>query len=242
MSATLHLGQSGTRRVGMTKYNPYGSLHGDRARQSSPSILASPKGSSSDEAFDETPVHIDEPSDESEFGGGEKKEKPDRNGLPTRRTDSTSANSEDSKKRRLSGEPSNIKPSIFTSGKGLGDCNGSQSSQKGNSADLEEEILRSFSQNQRKKPRQSYGHGSASKKRGTWDSASKPGNNTRMSPVENEKARRSFKNPPSTAMIAQHRDLLEDARPSFKNPPSTAMMAQRRNFIGVGLFQYIRLT
>ncbi len=199
MAGVLDLTTRAVRAIGLREHDfKYPSLHGDSLRtprEPSPSVFAPPRDSSSDERSDGQLVPDDGASDDSEFGRGEKKEKPDRDGVPRRRTDSSSARRKEGRKRELSIEPSNIPTGSFTSGKGPGSRNGSQSSQKRNNPDLDEgDLPLSFSQHQKKKPRQSYGHGSMNKQRSTDGLVTKPGNHMKM--------------PPKDAMLARGRTTL----------------------------------
>lgn len=200
MAGLLHL-KPGARPLGLTKHgNIYESLHRP-PREPSPSVFASPKGSSSDEEFD-GPGHPDKvTSDNSEFVGSEQKEKPNRYGTLRTRKGLSSVVREDGKKRELSVEPSNIRPSSFTSGKGPGSRNGSQGSQKRENADLEDDDLpTSFSQ--RKRPRQSYGHGSMTKQKA---SVTKPSNLNKAPSKASGKAGPVYKDPAYDATMAQGR-------------------------------------
>lgn len=174
-------------RVGMTNYNKYASLHGDtikqnlETRESSPSIFALPRGSSSDEELDGQNVPNDESSDDSEFGRTRTKGKVEREKRPKTASDFSSANGEKIRKREPSVEPSNIRASKFTSG------NCSQSSQKRKSVDVDDdEVPIAFSQS--KKPRQSYG--STNKHR---SSATKPGSPKKEPHKEGKKAGPAYK-------------------------------------------------
>ena len=148
--------------VGLTRRNNFASLHGHRTRQTqeirepSPSIYALPRGSSSDEELDGQDFPNEGSSDDSEFGRTKKNGKVERKTMPRTGTDCKSTNGKDSKKRDLSVEPSNIRAGSFTSGKGPGSRNGSQSSQKRKSVDVDDDDL-SIAFSQSKKSRQSYG-------------------------------------------------------------------------------------
>ena len=195
---------AGARVIGLTKDNPYRSLHGDRLRQSdkrrkpSPEIDAPPRGSSSDEELDAQELPDDQASDDSEFGRSEKKQEIGRNDMVRTGTNTRSARNEDGKKRELSVEPSNIRTSSFTSAKGHGSRNSSQSSQKRRNLDLDgDEESIAFSQ-PKKQPRRSYG--SKNRQRSP---VTKPENSKRVPPKEYEKPGPVYKGDYSRAMIAQ---------------------------------------
>lgn len=180
-------------RVGLTNHNKFASLHGHRTRQKqetrepSASIFALPRGSSSDEELDGQDVPNDRVSDEFEFGRTEKKGRFERKNGPRTGTDSSSADGEDSKKRELSAEPSNIRASNFTTGKWSGSRNGSQSSQKRKSVDVDDDDL-SVAFSQSKKTRQSYG--STNRYR---SSVTKPGSPKKEPHKEGKKAGPAYK-------------------------------------------------
>ena len=193
-------------RVGLTKDNPYRSLHrpilqqNQETREPSPSIFALPRGSSSDEEPDGQNVLNDESSDDSEFGRTKKKGKIEREKRPRTGTESSSANGEDSTKRELSAEPSNIRASTFTSGKWSGSRNGSQSSQKRKSVDVDDDDFPiAFSQS--KKPRQSYG--STNKYRSSF---TKPGSSKKESRKEGKKAGPAYKDVDVSAIQDRGKD------------------------------------
>lgn len=146
----------------MTRRNEFASLHGDifkqkqEIREPSPSIYALPRGSSSDEELDGQDVQNDGFSDDSDLGRTVKNRKVERKTMPSTGTDCKSAKGEDIEERGLSVEPSNIRAGNFTSGKGPGSRNGSQSSQKRKSVDVDDDDL-SIAFSQSKKSRQSYG-------------------------------------------------------------------------------------
>ena len=194
-------------RPGMTRSNnPYGSLHGHRfqppekPRKLSPPIDAPPRASSSDEEPDGQNVLNDESSDDSEFGRTKKKGKLERENRPRTGTESSSANGEDSTKRELSAEPSNIRASTFTSGKWSGSRNGSQSSQKRKSVDVDDDDFPiAFSQS--KKPRQSYG--STNKYRSSF---TKPGSSKKESRKEGKQAGPAYKDVDVSAIQDRGKD------------------------------------
>lgn len=178
-------------RVGLTNHNKYASLHGHKLQQTrepSPSIYALPRGSSSDEELDGQDVPNGGSSDDSEFGRTEKKGTIERKQMPRKGTDSSSAKGEDSKKREPSIEPSNIRASNFTSAKGPGSRNGSQSSQKRKSVDGDDDDL-SIAFSQSKKSRQSYG--GINKHR---NSLTRPGSPKKGSHKESKKSGPAYKN------------------------------------------------
>lgn len=196
--------------IGLTRQNPYPSLHGrhsqqpERFRSPSLPIDAPPRGSSSDEEFDKQGIPDDGASDIAEFGRSQKKEKSDGNEILGTGTDSTLARGEDGKKRELSVEASNIRAGRFTSSKGIRSPNGSLSSHKRKDADLDDDdIPLSFSQ--QKKPRQGCGYGSTNIHRG---SVTKPGNPKEIPPNESKKAGPAFRKPDTGAMLAQGRRPL----------------------------------
>lgn len=202
MTGLLDLSPRSPAPIGLTTKNyRLASLHGDRLRQPrepSPSILAPPKGSSSDEESNGQEVPGDGLSDDSEFGRSDKKKEIDRSGMLRTGIDSNAAKGEDSYKRELSVEPSNIRPSSFTSGKGPGSRNGSQSSQKRNNIDVDDDEV-SIAFSQPKKSRQSYGSTNVHRV---------PGKPNKVLLKEGKKAGPAFKNPSTEAMIAQGRRSL----------------------------------
>lgn len=202
MAGSLHL-RSGAPSIGLTKNNPFTSLHGHRIRKASPAIDAPPRGSSSDEEVDGQAFPHDGASDDSMFGRSEKKENTDRTRILRTGTDSSPARGEYGKKRELSLEPSNIRAGSFTSAKGHGSHDGSQSSQKRRNVavDVDEESI-AFSQ-PKKQPKRSYGSKNIEK-----GPVTKPGNPKKVPPKENEKPGSTFKDPISQAVLAQGRRSL----------------------------------
>ena len=203
----------GAPTVGMRRQDlRYPSLHGhslrqpEKSRESSPSIHAPPRGSSSDEEFDGQEI-LDRASDDSEFGRSEKKGALNGAGMPRPRTDSRPANGEDRKKREPSVEPSNIRPASFTTGIGPGSRNGSQSSQKRNNIDVDDDDDISVAFSQKKKPRQSYGSTNIYK-----GSVTKPGSPKKIPPKNSGKAGPAYKESKCDAMLAQGRGLLSVGR------------------------------
>ena len=185
------------------------SLHGDHIQQPpkgkpprpSPSINASPRGSSSDEDLAGQKVADDAASDDSEFGRIERMRKSGGDETPSMGMNSSSTKGESSL------EPSNIRASSFTSGKGDRSRHGSQSSQKRIKADLDDDDDIPFSFSQQKKPRHSYGCGGINIHRGP---ATKPDKSKKMRSHEIEKGPSTFREPaPRTgAMLARGRNCL----------------------------------
>ena len=210
MAGILDLKPGAPRITGLRRsdYN-FASLHGDQTQQQpkrrpprpSPSINASPRGSSSDEDFAEQKVPDDAASDDSEFGRIERMRKSSGDEIPRMGMDSSSTKGE------LSLEPSNIQASIFTSGKGDRSRHGSQSSQKRTKADLDDDDDMPLSFSQRKKPRHSYGYGSTNIHRSP---ATKPNKSKRTRSNESEKATSTFREPATRTgvMLAQGRRFL----------------------------------
>ena len=212
MAGILDLKPGAPRTTGLRRRDyTLASLHGDHTQQQpkrkpprpSPSINASPRGSSSDEDLAQQKVPDDAASDDSEFGRNERIRKSGGDEIPRVGMDSSSTKDE------LSLEPSNIRASTFTSGKGDRGRHGSQSSQKRTKADLDDDddddMPLSFSQH--KKPRHSYGYGSTNIHRGP---ATKPDKSKRMHSGESDKAPSTFREPASRtgAMLARGRNLL----------------------------------
>ena len=185
------------------------SLHGDHTQQQpkgkaprpSPSINASPRGSSSDEDLAWQKIPDDAASDDSEFGRIERMRKSGGDDMLRMGMDLSSAKAE------LSVEPSNIRASSFTSGKGDRSRHGSQSSKKRLRVDLDDDDDMPLSFSQQKRPRHSYGNGSTNPHRGP---ATKPDNPKKMLFNESEKARSAFREPATriSAMQARGRNLL----------------------------------
>ena len=219
MAGHLQL-RSGAPAVGLTKVNKYSSLHGrspqpDKTRKPSPPIHASPRGSSSDEEFDVQQVPDDGVSDDSKFGGVEEKKKLNIHATLNSSTESNSAKGEDGQKRGLSVEPSNIRAGNFTSGIGPRSRNGLQNSQKRKDAEEDDDDV-PFQYSQKKRPRQSYGYGSANINRG---SVKKPGTPTKKSFKESDKARPSFRGPDTVdGMLARGRTSLRIGTSSGNTP------------------------
>ena len=209
MPGIYDLTPGGAPPLGQTRYNPCRSLHGDqiaqsqkrvqaeKARKPTPPIDALPLDSSSDEELDGQQAAKDEPSDDSEFGENKKTKKASGNPISSASSNLSSVKGDDGEKKSLSVEPSNIRPGSFTSGTGPRSRNSSQGSQKRKDAILDDDDD-PFFHSQKKRNRQSYGHGSANIHRG---SISKPDNSTKKSP----KAGPSFKQPGSDAIIARGR-------------------------------------
>ena len=196
MLGPLHLTQ-GARTIGLRERdNGYTSLHGHRfkqpekSRKSSDPILASPRGSSSDEKFDGNEVPDDGASDDSEFGTSETKGKLNRDGLLRTRTDSSQAKSEDGTKRELSVDSSTIKATSFTTGTGPGS---SQSSQKRRNVDVDDDDL-SNAFSQPKKLWTSYGRA-----RGSVTKTASP---KKSHPKRSEKAKPAFRTKDIGSMLA----------------------------------------
>ena len=210
MAGILDLKPGAPRITGFRKgdYN-FASLHGDHVQQQpkvkplrpSPSINASPRGSSSDEDLAGQKVADDAASDDSEFGRIERIRKSGGDEIPSMGMNSSATKGE------LSLEPSNIRASSFTSGKGDRSRHGSQSSQKRTKADLDEDDDMPLSFSQRKKPRHSYGYGSNNIHRGP---ATKPDKSKKMRSIESEKPPSTFREPATRtgAMLARGRNLL----------------------------------
>ena len=211
MAGILDLKPGAPRITGLRRrdYN-LASLHGDHTQQQpkgknprpSPSINASPRGSSSDEDFAGQKVADGAASDDSEFGRIERMRKSGGDEIPRMGMDSSSTKGE------LSLEPSNIRASSFTSGKGDRSRHGSQSSQKRTKANLDDDDDMPLSFSQQKKPRHSYGYGSVTNiHRGL---ATKPDKSKRMRSNESEKAPSTFREPATRtgAMLARGRNLL----------------------------------
>ena len=210
MAGILDLKPGAPRITGLRRadYN-LASLHGDRAQQQpkgkssrpSPSINASPRGSSSDEDLAEQKGADDAASDDSEFGRIERMRKSGVDEIPRMGMDSSSTKGE------LSLEPSNIRASTFTSGKGDRSRHSSQSSQKRTKADLDDDDDMPLSFSQQKKPRHSYGYGGINIHRGP---ATKPDRTKKMRSNESEKAPSTFREPATRtgAMLARGRNLL----------------------------------
>ena len=213
MAGALHLISGGARGSGLTRKNPYESLHSGHLirqpkqhREPSPSIFAPPRGDSSDEDLDGQEAPDDGASDDSEFGRSEERGKSGGRRALRSSMVSMSALGEEGKKRDLSVEPSNIRASTFTSsGKGPGSRNGSQTSLKRNSFDFNDDPP--FA-SQNKKPRHSYGRGSMSKYQSTGSPVTKPGNPSKLPTKGSEKAGRSIKIPDNAALLAQGRITL----------------------------------
>ena len=209
MAGPLHF-IPGARTIGLTKDNKFASLHGDssqKPRETSPSIFALPRDSSSDEDPNGLQVPEAGASDDSEFEGNE-----------TRRNSNTHVTlrtgTDDKQKRELRVEPSNIRAGSFTSGAGARNGNGSQNSQKRKDANTDDDdVPLSFSQP--KKQRQSYGNGSMNMNRG---SVTKSANHAKKSPAKSGKAGRALKHPGAPAMLARR-------RMSLRNDLSRANMA-----------------
>ena len=210
MAGILDLTPGGPRITGLRRgdYN-LPSLHGDHTQQQpkgkpprpSPSINASPRGSSSDEDLAGQKIPDDAASDDSEFGRIERMRKSGGDETPRMGMDSNPARGE------LSLEPSNIRPSSFTSGKGDRGRHGSQSSQKRTKADLDDDDEMPLSFSQQKRPRQSYGYGSTNIHRGP---ATKPDKSNKMKSNGIEKAPSTFREPATRTgdMLARGRNLL----------------------------------
>lgn len=197
----------GAPKLGMTRKDfPYTSLHGGSLRQTEktpdPSdIYALPKGTSSDEDSDSEEALNDGASDDDELFGRSEKQKPAKNGMLRTSTHSSPTNGEeDGKKTELSVEPSNIRPGSFTSGRGPGSRNGSQSSQKRKDTDLDDEDV-SVAFSQPKKPKKDYGSTNIHK-----GPVTKPGNPKKVLPKE--KAGPVWKDGKSDDMIARGRTPL----------------------------------
>ena len=206
MEGLYDLRPAGAPGIGLTRQNPFASLHGDRLRQKSrkpsPPILAPPRGSSSDEEFDGQDVPGEGVSDDFEFGGSENRGLSPSKGTLGKGTDMIAAEDKNGQKRELSVAPSNIRASSFTSSKGPGST-GSQSSQKRNIADLDDDEV-PMSWSQRKKPRKSYGSMNIHK-----GSVAKPGHPKKGPPQGSEKAAPLYKNPDFIHdMMAQGRGSL----------------------------------
>ena len=207
MAGALHLISGGARASGLTRNNPYESLHSrhlirqpERPREPSPSIFAPPRGDSSDEDFDEQEAPDDGASNDSHFGRSEEK------GTPGGKRALRSSMGGDGKKRDLSVEPSNIRAGTFTSsGKGSESRNGSQTSLKRNSVDVSDDPP--FA-SQNKKPRLSYGRGNMSIYQGVGSPVTKPGNPSKTPSKGSEKAGRSIKIPDTAAILARGRIIL----------------------------------
>ena len=191
----------GAPTIGLTKHNKFASLHGDRShkpRETSPSIFALPRDSSSDE--DSPGLHILEAraSDDSDFGRHETRRKSNRN--------VTLSTGTDNPKRQLRVEPSNIRAGNFTSRAGAGNGNGSQNSQKRKDANTDDDdVPLSFSQP--KKQRLSYGNGSMNIHRGSVMTSA---NHTKKSLANSGKAGHALKTPAAPAMLARRRVSLRN--------------------------------
>ena len=203
MAGPLHL-ISGAPAIGLTKHNKFASLHGDslhNPRETSPSIFAPPRDSSSDE--DSNGLHVSEAgaSDDSEFGRSETKRRSN-----IHMTLSTGTGTDENQKRELRVEPSNIRAGSFTSRAGARNGNSSQNSQKRKNANTDDDDV-PFSFSQPKKQRQSYGNASLNIHRG---SVTKSANHTSKSLAKSGKAGHAFKPPATHAMLAQRRMSLRN--------------------------------
>ena len=210
MAGILDLKPGAPRITGLRRgdYN-LASLHGDHTQQQpkgkpprpSPSINDSPRGSSSDEDLAGQKVADDAASDDSEFGRIERMRKSGGDEISSMDMNLSSTKGE------LSLEPSNIRASSFTSGKGDRSRHGSQSSQKRTKADLDDDDDMPLSFSQQKKPRHSYGYGSINIHRSP---ATKTDKSKRMRRNESEKATSAFKEPATRtgAMLARGRNFL----------------------------------
>ena len=209
MSGALHLLSGGARASGLTRTNPYESLHFARQpkqlREPSPSIFADPRSGSSDEDLDGQEAPDDGASDDSEFGKSEEKGRPGEKRALRTGTDASSALGEDVKKRDLSVEPSNIRAGTLTSSGGR---NGSQSNQKRNSVDVNDDPPFGHLQPRNKKLRHSYSHSNMSKHKGIGGSVKKLGNPSKIPSKGSEEAGRSFKYPDTKAVFAQGKTML----------------------------------
>ena len=192
----------GAPAIGLTKHNKFASLHGDcsyNPRETSPSIFALPRDSSSDEDSNGLQVPEARASNDSEFGGNETRRKSNRNVTLSTGTDVN-------QKRELRVEPSNIRAGSFTSRAGARNGNDSQTSQKRKDTNTDDDdVPLSFSQP--KKQRLSYGNGSMNIHNG---SVTKSANHTKKSPAKNGKAGPALKNPGAPAMLARRRMSLGD--------------------------------
>lgn len=201
MAGPLHL-IPGSPAIGLTKHNKFASLHGNslhKPRETSPSVFALPRDSSSDEDSNGLQVAKGGASDDSEFGGSETKRKSDIHMT-------LSAGTDDNQRKELRVEPSNIRAGSFTSSAGARNGNSSQNSQKRKDANTDDDdVLFSFSQPKRQ--RRSYGNGSLNVHR---SSVTKSANQTSKSPAKSGKAGNAFKTPSTHAMLAQRRMSLRD--------------------------------
>ena len=222
MSGALHLISGGARASGLTRDNPYESLHSahlirqpKQPREPSPSIFAAPRSVSSDEDFDGQQTPDGKVSDDSGFGKSEEKGRPGGRRVLRTGTGSISTLGEDDKRRDLSVEPSNIRASTFTSsGKGPEGRNGSQSNQKRNGVDIDDDFPFDYVQ---KKPRHSYSNGNLSKHKGIGASVTKLGKPSKMTSKGSEKA-------------------------GIRIPNTDAMLAIGRITLPIGISKYVRLT
>ena len=210
MAGILDLKPGAPRAPGLRRRDyTLASLHGDHIQQPpkgkpprpSPSINASPRGSSSDEDLAGQKVADDAASDDSEFGRVERMKKSGGDDIPRMGMDSSATKGE------LNLESSNIRASSFTSGKRDRSRHGSQSSQKRTKVDLDDDDDMPLSFSQRKKPRHSYGYGSINIHRSP---ATKPDKSKRMRSNEIEKGPSTFREPATRtgAMLARGRNFL----------------------------------